>query len=288
VRTAGVGVCAGDIFSYKQFRREPEDRELWLGHEASGTVPQVGEQVREFAPRDRVTVLGGAFAEYCVADEAQLARVPQDVDLRSALGEPVACCIHAGWRFGIRLGHRVAVIGAGFMGLVCAQLARLQGAGHLAVLDVLPWRLPMAEELGADCTFDLSDMSPQRVAEELGQCDVVIEAAGTQSALDLATPLVRQHGRLVLVGYHQSNDGMRTVDMKKWNFKAIDVVHGHVRRAGEKRDAMAAGMRLISSGRLQVEPLVTCYPLSDIQRAFDDLVARKEGLFKAVVVPGAT
>ncbi len=98
VCAAGVGVCAGDVFTYRQFRQEPEDRELWPGHEASGTVARVGAQIREFAEGDRVTVLGGAFAEYCVADQAQLARVPQNVGLRSALGEPVACCVHAGWR----------------------------------------------------------------------------------------------------------------------------------------------------------------------------------------------
>ena len=59
---------------------------------------------------------------------------------------------------------------------------------------------------------------------------MVIEAAGVQSAVDLCTELVTQHGKIILVGYHQSNDGMRNVNMQQWNFKAIDVINGHVRR----------------------------------------------------------
>ena len=285
VRTAGVGVCAGDVYLYKHETPEEDDGELWLGHEAGGTIVEAGEAVQDFAPGDRVTLLGGAFAEFCVADQARLAAVPDDVGLPCALGEPLACCVHAGWRFGVRLGDSVAVIGAGFMGLVCMQLARLQGAARVTVLDMLPWRLEMAEELGADDVLDPSGESPQKVAEKLGQQDVVIEAAGTQSAVDLGTLLVRQHGRFILVGYHQTDAGIRTVDMKTWNFKAIEVVHGHVRRPAEKRDAMEAAMRLLASGRLKVEPLVTRYPISEIQTAFDHLVARRKGLFKAVITP---
>ena len=78
---------------------------------------------------------------------------------------------------------------------------------------------------------------------------------------------------------------MRNVNLQTWNFKAIDVVNGHVRNMREKRDAMAAGVRMVACGRLRVEPLVTFYPFSQVGAAFRDLVARKEGLFKAVLVP---
>jgi threonine dehydrogenase-like Zn-dependent dehydrogenase len=286
VRNASVGVCEGDVFQYKQFQeRGKEGEELWLGHEASGEVVAVGAGIQGFAPGDRVSVNGGQFAETIAADAGAAGHVPDAIDLVRALGEPAACCVHAAWRFGIRLGDRVAVIGSGFMGLACMQLARLLGPAEVCCMDLLDWRLATARELGADSTFNPSGREPAEVKEQLGLFDVVIEATGAQSAIDLATPLVRQHGRLILIGYHITNDGMRTVNMQQWNFKAIDVVNGHVRNMREKRDALEAGLKLIAAGRLKLEPLVTSYPLAEVGRAFDDLVARKEGLFKAVLVP---
>jgi L-iditol 2-dehydrogenase len=73
------------------------------------------------------------------------------------------------------------------------------------------------------------------------------------------------------------------VPMQQWNFKAIDVVNGHVRRSDEKWQAMRAGIALLAAGRLDVAPLVSAYPLEEIETAFDDLASRLEGLYKAVL-----
>ncbi len=287
VESQGLGICEGDVFRYRQFTESqpPAGEEVWLGHEGSGVVVKVGDGVKDVAEGDAVTALAGPYAEKFIIWSGGLVKLPEGLGPRRGLGEPVACCVHAAWRFGIRLGDRVAVIGAGFMGQMCLQLTRLLGAAEVCSFDVLPWRLPFAEELGADRTIDPSAKEPKDVLDELGEFDVVIEAAGTQSAVDLATALVRQHGRIVLVGYHQTGGGVRNVNMQQWNFKAIDVVNGHVRNNREKRDAMAAGMRLVASGRLRMEPLVTDYAFADVAAAFRDLAARKEGLFKAVLVP---
>ncbi len=287
VDSQGLGICEGDLFRYRQLMEaQPRPAEdVWLGHEGSGVVARVGADVKGVAEGDVVTALGGPYAERFAIGADALVKVPEGLDVRLSLGEPVACCVHAAWRFGIRLGDRVAVIGAGFMGQMCLQLARLQGPAQVCSLDLLPWRLPVARELGADVAVDPSGKGPEELLEELGEFDVVMEAAGTQSAVDLATALVRQHGRVVLIGYHQTGGGMRNVNMQQWNFKAIDVVNGHVRNMREKRQAMAAGVRLIAAGRLRVEPLVSFYPFGEVAAAFRDLAARKEGLFKALLVP---
>jgi threonine dehydrogenase-like Zn-dependent dehydrogenase len=287
VRSKGLGICEGDVFRYRQFmdsRPGPKD-EAWMGHEGSGVVVKVGKGMKSVAKGDVVTALGGPYAEQFVIAEDNLVKVPEGLDVRLSLGEPVACCVHAAGRFGIRLGDRVALVGAGFMGQMCLQLARLEGAAQLCSFDLMPWRLPVARELGADVVVDPSGKEPKEVLAEVGEFDVVIEAAGTQSSVDLATALVRQHGRIVLVGYHQTGGGMRGVNMQQWNFKAIEVVNGHVRNSWEKAQAMAAGVRLIAAGRLRVEPLVSFYEFGNIGAAFRDLVARKEGLFKALLVP---
>jgi threonine dehydrogenase-like Zn-dependent dehydrogenase len=261
------------------------DAETVLGHEGTGVIEQIGAGVQGFQVGDLVTALGGPYAEqFCVAPEG-LARLPAGVDPVWALGEPVACCVHAMLRSGIRLGDRVAMVGCGFMGLMCLQLARMQGTSLLCAIEPIPWRREMALQFGADAAHSPEELTAARLLETYGEFDVVIEATGVQPALDLCGDLVRQHGRILVVGYHQVNDGLRTLNMKQWNFKAIDVIMGHVRRDDEKLVAMRAGLELVRAGRLVTEPLVTSYPMDDVEMAFQDLVARKPGLYKAVLVP---
>jgi threonine dehydrogenase-like Zn-dependent dehydrogenase len=141
--------------------------------------------------------------------------------------------------------------------------------------------------MGAD-EVRAPDKGNRRLAQRRhprGEFDVVIEAAGVQSALDLSCDLVKKHGRIVIVGHHKTQDGLRTVNMNQWNWKALDIVNGHVHKYDEKLEAMREGVALMQQGRLDVTPLVTFYPLSQVQRAFDDLCAKKEGLFKAAIIP---
>jgi len=284
VRASACGVCEGDTFQYRKME-EGEKFTSELGHEGSGIVEAVGEAVTGIAVGDRVTAIDGPYGECFLTKPERLVKLPTGIDPLWAMGEPVACVIHAAPRFGIRLGDRVAVLGCGFMGLLCLQAARLQGAGHVCAMDLLDWRLETAKELGAEQVVNVEGMDGETLARRLGEFDVVIEAVGNQAALDMTWPLVKQHGRIVVIGYHQTNQGLRTVNMERWNFKAIDVINGHVRRDDEKVEAMRRGLELIAAGRLRVEPLVTVYDLADINRAFEDLIGRKQGLYKVALVP---
>jgi threonine dehydrogenase-like Zn-dependent dehydrogenase len=284
VRTSACGVCSGDLFVY-QNRFELAETHSRLGHEASGVVAEVGQRVTAFAEGDVVTALSEpAYSDFFVATPDQLCMLPPEIDPAFALGEPVACCVHAGNRFGTLPGHRVAVVGCGFMGLLCLQIAKHQEAGFLCALDPDASRLEMSKAFGADVALSPSETGAQGILAQTGEFDLVIEAAGTQSALDLCGDLVTEHGCIVLVGYHQSKGGMRTVNMQQWNYKAIDVVNGHVRRPVEKAQAMCQGMGLMREGHIVTEPLVTTYDLRDIEQAFRDLTSRKPGLVKAVLL----
>ncbi len=284
VKTIGCGVCGGDLHVYR-VRQDLEGGETLLGHEASGTVVDIGAGVEGFQVGDRVTAIGGAYADYFVASTDCLIRLPDTVDPLYALGEPLACCVHACDRLDIGPDDDVAIVGCGFMGLICLQLARIQGARSITAIDPVASRRTAAQELGASIGLHPADVSIDDRDE--GAFDVVIEAAGVPSAIDLCTEAVRQHGKVVLVGYHESHDGLRTVDMKLWNFKAIDVINGHVRRHDEKMAAMKQGIELLSTGRIVTEPLVRLYDLESVENAFSDFAASDAGLFKAVLVPSA-
>jgi len=287
VKSAGCGICEGDVFHYnnragKHGRDDGTD--VRLGHEGSGVVVEVGGHVKDFKPGDRVTALGGDYAEYFTIIPSFLTLLPDAIKTADGLGEPLACCIAGASRYGIRLGDRVAVIGAGYMGMNCMQLSRLLGAAECVVLDLLDWRLAVARRSGADSVVNTTGRDAASLAAELGVFDVVIEATGVQAAVDIGTALVREHGTFNLVGYHQNNDGMRRVDMKLWNYKSINVVNAHIRDQAQKLKDMQAGLRLVAGGRLDSRAFITNYPFTDINRAFEDLASRKEGLFKGNLV----
>lgn len=284
IKTIGVGICSGDVHVYRH-RDEMFSSYNRLGHEASGEVVAVGQGVIDIKVGDIVTSMAlPSYSTHFVSKRDELTLLPDAVSPKDALGEAVACCVHAADRFGIQPDDKVAIIGCGFMGLICQQLAVNQGAGRLFAFDLQGDRREMALLFGAEQVFDPTQKTAADLVKEVGTFDVVIEAAGAQGAIDYATELVGLHGRIILVGYHQSRDGMRTVNMERWNYKAIDVVNGHVRRLDEKLDAMTRGMAMMAEGKLVTKPLVTFYDFEQINLAFEELVTVKTGLLKGVLL----
>jgi threonine dehydrogenase-like Zn-dependent dehydrogenase len=108
----------------------------------------------------------------------------------------------------------------------------------------------------------------------------VVECAGTQSALDTASRLVAERGRLVVAGYHQ--DGTRRIDLQSWNWRGIDVVNAHERDPA----AYVQGMREAAELDLDVDRLLTHrFPLERLGDAFAAAVERPPGFVKAWVEP---
>jgi len=114
--------------------------------------------------------------------------------------------------------------------------------------------------------------------------DVVVEGSGTQPGLTLAGELVRAHGVLSILGYHQG--GPRQVEVGMWNWKAIDVVNAHVRRRADLMESMRIGLELTAKGLIDLGALVTHrYTLDEVDRAYSDLQQKPPGFIKAVVRP---
>lgn len=284
IQTHSSGVCSGDLFVY-QNRETMAKAYSRLGHEGSGQVVQVGKNVAGFSKGDVVTSFSlPVYSEYFASKPSELVKLPDTINPTYALGEAIACCVHAGNRFGIQPGDKVAIIGCGFMGLVCQQIAVYQLAGEICAIDPMADRLSLSQQFGAVAAYNPSVVEADEILDKHGPFDVVIEAAGVQSAVDLSTELVAEHGRLILVGYHQSHNGMRSVNMQKWNYKAIDVVNGHVRRVDEKLDAMRQGMMMMAQGYIVTEPLVQVFNFADTEQAFQLLDQRQDGLLKAVLM----
>ena len=287
IRVDVSGVCSSELHAWAS---GPRSTPTCLGHEVVGTVQNAGERVERWRPGDIVTgLMSQGFSQFVTAREDHLLRVPAGIPAESALGEPIGCLVNAARRTRIELGDRIAIVGLGYMGLGMLELCHLAGPSFVMGVDMRPEALDLARELGADDVREPAEIGEAdldgRDHPEQG-FDVVIEATGTQRGLDLAGRLVRQHGILSIVGYHQGV--ARSVDMEAWNFKAIDVINAHVRRTADRMESMKIGLDLVSAGRLDFGRLVTHrYGLDEVDRAFADLEAKPPGFVKAVVVPNA-
>ncbi|MFI5693843.1 alcohol dehydrogenase catalytic domain-containing protein [Kribbella sp. NPDC051586] len=282
VRVHTVGVCASDLPTWAG---EQPAYPVQLGHEPVGEVVEAG-------PGADVRVgslVGGriepSFATYAVADVADVVVIPDGVDPAVALPEPVGCVVEGYRRTPLAPGARVAVIGGGFMGLVMVQLLASSLIENLIVIDPRADAREAALACGAGEVYEPAAV-PAVLRHGLGSAathgvDVVVEASGSQAGLDLAGDLVRPHGALSILGYHQ---GPRQVDVENWNWKALDVVNAHVRDQRLLREATLAGLRLQQAGRLDLHKLVTHrFSAGRIDEAFETLRSKPHGFIKSVV-----
>jgi len=262
VRVEGCGICGSSVpvwdgrpwFTYPLRPGAP-------GHEGWGVVEQVGDHTQAGLIGSRVAFLsGGAFAEYDVAAAELLVRLPSELDELPFPGEAFGCVFNAFRRSDVRAGQTVAVVGMGFFGSAWAQLARAAGADVREVRRTTDWH------------------------SWIERCERVLEAGGTQAALETASQLVAPGGRLIVGAYHQ--DGLRTVDMQSWNWRGLDVVNAHERDPGVQHAGMREAARLAAAGTFDVEALVTHrFPLRRLADAFGAASRRPPGFVKAWVGP---
>ena len=287
VEIRACGVCASELHPWMDQRPSYPYR---MGHEPAGVVRAVGPDVTRFKPGDRVTGLFmPAYSDLAVASQDSLLLLPDGLDFDIALGEPVACLVNAQRRTPVQLADRVALIGLGFMGLGLLQLLKLRGPRTIIAIDVREDAREKAREMGADEVYHPDDVPAHYCITQWSEwegpngVDVAIEASGTQAGLTLAGKMVRAHGILSILGFHQG--GARQVDVEMWNWKAIDVVNAHVRRHAELMESMRIGLDLIAAGKFSFGPLVSHrFALDDVDQAFTALVEKPWGFVKAVVV----
>ena len=284
VHIEGCGVCASNI--------PPWEGKPWfaypmapgaLGHEAWGTVEDVGSAVRGFTQGDRVAILSNnAYADYDVCDSSSAVPLPAGLDETAFPGEPLGCAMNIFQRSNIGKEHTVAIVGVGFLGALLTQLASATGARVIA-LSRRGFALGIAKEMGATGTARLDDaIETVRCLTTDRLCDIVIECTGKQSPLDIAGEITRERGRLVVAGYHQ--DGPRQINMQLWNWRGLDVINAHERNPRVYVDGIRKAIRAVEAGLLNPVPLYThSFPLERLGDAFNMVTQRPEGFMKALI-----
>jgi threonine dehydrogenase-like Zn-dependent dehydrogenase len=287
LRVAACGVCTSELDMYRGLAGHAT-YPWYPGHEVSGVVERVGAEVESLAAGDRVAawVTTRGYAEL-VSVRADYCFPAGDVPLEVALGEPLACAVNAVELADPSLGDDVVLIGAGFMGNLVQKLIELCGPRQVIVADTRRDALERATSLGATRTVDVTREDLPAIVRELTDgrgADVSFEATGVQPGLDALGQVTRMSGTVAIVGYHQGLP--RTVDLAHWNWMAFTVANAHFREVATIMRGMRIGMRLLTSGRIRLDDLVTHrYPLDAIDEAFRAAIDKPTGFVKATVIP---
>lgn len=235
VKMKAVGICGSDVhgFTGESGRRAPG---MVMGHEAAGEVVAQGEGVRSPEVGEAVTVYNiiahtpphpdegdpsflnkkmigvnlatrGAMAEFLAVPAENAIPLPPGIPPEiGLLAEPLAV-VTRGWRRLERLGvrpSRLAIVGAGTIGLAAALMARARELSHTVVLDTVAEKADRAAKFGPRAVYATSGV-PAREAGEVesllaGKPDVVIDAVGTRESFSLCLALVEDGGTLLLIG----------------------------------------------------------------------------------------
>jgi len=317
LRVLCTGLCGSDLHSYLDARigDTPVTQPLILGHEFSAVVEAVGPDsldghFQSLKPGTRVAVdpaqpchrcepcehghpnlcgqlafcgnhpYGGSFCEWMHMPARSCFPVPGSIDDDSAaLLEPLGVALHAVDFAKLRVGHSVALLGMGPIGLLCLQVARLAGADPVFVTDRLPWRLKLAQKWGGlPIRCDREDVVQRMAKETRGRgVDVAIEAAWGGESVAQAAELVRAGGRVVLVGI----PGDDRLEMK----------HSTARRKGltvvlsrRMKHIYPRALQLAERGAVDLRGLVSHrFPLKRAVEAFRMNTAYREKVVKVMV-----
>lgn len=290
IKVVACGVCTGDFYAWNGKSRQYPLAPGAPGHEVMGTVAEavatkgtglgveVGQRVTA------ITFPGHGYAEYVVAPATQVAVLPDPATI--VLGEPLACAMNAMRRSGVLPGDSVLVIGAGFMGILALTMLRQMGAAPIIVADVLETGREWARKYGADVVLDSSSPDFNSSLAELTNghgVDVVVEATGAQSALDLIPDAVRIRGTVVIYGYHLG--ASRSINMQLWNWKGLTVINGHERENSVYSFGMKKAIALLRHERFTFDFITHRFALNDIGDAFSLIEQRPKDYLKAAIFP---
>jgi 2-desacetyl-2-hydroxyethyl bacteriochlorophyllide A dehydrogenase len=308
LRVELCGICGTDLHS-------PELTGLFtkpvvLGHEFTASIVALGDDVPGWTEGDRVVVnpiglvcgsceacrrglpnqcavaLGadccgvgkdGGMAAFVAIEAAHLHAIDAELTAEvAAWAEPLAVAVRGVGHAGIRLGDRVAVIGAGPIGQLCLQAARCAGAGFLLVVDGSGYRRDVAVSCGAD-----EVVSPDDRAGE-GEYDVVIDCSGAAPALDSAVDLIAPGGRVVVVGTYGTAPTITSPMLAQGKEASIAFSLCY-----QDRQEFERALSLLARGAIDVASLTTrIAPLAEYGSAFADMRAASETM-KILLSPDA-
>ena len=322
VRTHQASVCGSERYFYRGISVRPEDEARGgtdavlgehgegsyeypmgpLGHEGGGTIVEKGSAVDEYlgggkvAVGDRVgSLIYPTYTDHWVTDIAHVQPIPEGVSFEvGCLYEPLGCAVWAALGMGVRLGDVVAVNGVGFAGHIMLQAALKSGASKVIAVDVVPAKLELAKQVGADCVLNPNEVDLREAIDELTDgegVDVAAEAVGGRGeGLKQALDMVRHNGIMALYGdnyapvrefcFHRFHeDGLEIRNLNAVHYTRLRSIE-HMREA----------YRVVQRGVFDLDAIFensVRYRLAELPEVFarENGASGDQGSMKTLVVP---
>lgn len=290
IRVERVGICGSELsgfLGHNSLRKPP----LVMGHEFSGIVEQVGsgEGQARFRQGDRVTanplvscgrcracttgaaqlcperqLIGahrpGAFAEYVAIAEKNVYRLDDHVSFdEGAFAEPFACAVHICKLLRPLPTDRLLIMGAGPIGLLALQAAKVYGLQQVVVVDINEQRLEIAKELGAVTVTRVSSLV------EGHTFDAAIDAVGMELTRQTCVESVRPGGRVIFTGLHEDTSRLPINQIIRSEIQMTGAFAYH-------SDDFETALQWISEGRVSLSPWTKLAPLESGSACFDMLI----------------
>ncbi|HEY8891896.1 MAG TPA: zinc-dependent dehydrogenase [Clostridium sp.] len=317
LKVKACAICGGDLRTFR-FGHDQIKPPMVLGHEVAGEIVEVATDVKNYSVGERIIVApaigcgtcsyclsgwqnmcytrktiahhyNGGFAEYMLIPAGavragNINRIPTEVTYLSAsLAEPLACVLNAQEVMNIGLGDTVAVIGAGPIGCMHAEVARGRGAGKVFMINRSAKRLEATKQFNFDAYIDLSSTDGLKAVMDLTGgmgANVVIVTAGSGDAQNLGISMASKMGKVCLFAGLPKNQPKIEMDANYVHYRQIAVFGAF--SSAPRHNALA--LEMIRSGKVSVEKILTHLVSLDKIREGMDLVDNRDA-FRVSVSP---
>ncbi len=306
LKIKSVGICGTDLHIYSGGMNLPTP--LTMGHEFSGIVYEVGDEVKNFKVGDRAVAehvvscgecydclsgkpnlcanakviglhLPGALAEYIAIPADLVYEIPKSISFEeAALIEPLSIAYYAVRKAGFVLGKTVAVIGQGPIGLLVDQVLKQSGAKVIGV-DIADWRLQFAKnKKWVDKTINSKETSLLKEIKKIAPegVDIVFEAVGQEITAEMSLEIARRDGEVFILGVFESPSKINLMHLVK---KELNV-HGSWTCAF----SFLPSIELVAKKQVDLKSLITHrYTALKVSQAFKDASSYSDKRIKSVI-----
>jgi len=305
VRVHKTGICGTDVHIYKwdEWAQETIPVPMVVGHEFVGEIVEIGKNVIDFHPGQRVSGEGhvvcgrcrncmagrrhlcahtsgvgvnrpGAFAEYIALPMANVwEQAPEISDDEAAIFDPYGNAVHTALQFDL-LGEDVLITGAGPIGIMAAAVCRHAGARYVVITDVNPYRLALAERMGVTRAVDVRSTSISDVQKELGMeegFDVALEMSGNPKAFNDLLENMCHGGKVAILGIPEEDFAI------DWNTVIFNMLTLRGVYGREMYETWYK-MTVMIQGGLDIKPVITHrFRYDEFQQGFDAMLGGESG-----------
>lgn len=312
IKMLACGLCGTDI---QKIRGDSVNKPTVLGHEVVGEIVKKGKNVSKFEIGDRVitaihvpcftchycnkghyticeqfrtnNIDPGGFAEFIRIPKLHLNHLTHKVsnnvtDEEATLIEPIACCLHGLKQADIRPNDSILIMGAGTIGILHAQLAKIKGANKVIVSDMSEFKLQKALKVGCDYAINIKE---KNIIDEVNKItdgqgvDVIVIAAGVSSLVADAVNMVRRAGKIIVFSGFDKNK-LVTLDVSRFFKDEISIIGTYSVTPYEFPEALD----LLEKRKLNTKEMIThVYPLNKLSETIDISTNPEQPVLKVII-----